>query len=133
MRPFLKPFAHSITAGLLLLTLGVSLTPAKDPEPAAKGRWLKIRVYENNSSTPNVLVNLPLRAASTLVQIAARSGLLDAAVEVDVNLPSEGEDKGSLRVSGKDVEQFWEAIASMEPGQLVQIQDDGDRVEIWIE
>jgi hypothetical protein len=129
----MKPLALSIIAGLLLMTLGVSLAPAKDPESATKGRWLKIRVYENDSKTPNVLVNLPLRAASALMRIAARSGILDAEINVDVDLQSEGEHGEHLKLRGKDFEEFWDAIASMEPGQLVQVEEDGDRVEIWIE
>ena len=77
-----KTVAGTALLGLLVLILAVSPLPARD---SSRGRWLKIRVYENGSSTPNVLVNLPMSVVSAFLRIAART---EARAKIDV--PGEG-------------------------------------------
>ncbi len=115
---------------LMLLTLGAA-APAKEPAAAAPTRYLKIRVYHGDSTTPNVLVNLPLNAVRAFARIASRSGALDGTIDVD--LP-EGSAAGSrVVIRGEDLEEFFDTIAAMGPGEIVRIQEDDERVEIWIE
>ena len=130
MRQNLKPLGAAIAVGLLLLTLGVSTAPAEEKREAAKSRYLKIRVYHGDSETPNVIVNLPLKAVTALVRLAVRSGVLDGEIQVDV--PGPHSDR-QLSLSGEDLEEFFDVLASMEPGEIIKVQDDDERVEIWIE
>jgi len=121
----LKNMALAVIAGLLALSLAAVPVAAKD---TAKGRWLKIRVFEKGATTPTVLVNLPMSLVTTVLRIAART---DARVSVDAGL--EGSEKTRLRVKDFDLDAFAREIDGMEPGQIVEIQNGDDRVSIWIE
>ncbi|MCZ6695226.1 MAG: hypothetical protein O7A63_01680 [Acidobacteria bacterium] len=131
MRQNLRTLGAAIVVGLLVLTVGVSTAPAKEKREAAEGRYLKIRVYHGDSETPNVIVNLPLKAVTALVRLAVRSGVLDGEIQIDVPHGTRGDKQLSL--SGEDLEEFFDVLASMGPGEIVKIQDDDERVEIWIE
>jgi hypothetical protein len=121
----LKGFALAALAGLLVLSLTALPAAAKD---TAKGRWLKIRVYEKGATTPSVLVNLPMNLVTAALRIAART---EARVSVDA--PAEGGEKTRLRIKDLDLDALVKEIDTMEPGQIVEIQDGDDKVSIWIE
>lgn len=121
----LKGVALAALAGLLVLSLTALPAAAKD---TAKGRWLKIRVYEKGATTPSVLVNLPMSLVTAALRIAART---EASVSVDA--PAEGGEKTRLRIKDLDLDALVKEIDTMEPGQIVEIQDGDDKVSIWIE
>jgi hypothetical protein len=120
-----KTVAGTALLGLLVLILAVAPLVARD---SPRGRWLKIRVYENGSATPNVLVNVPMSVVSAFLRIAART---EAHANIDVS--GEGGGKTHVRVKDLDLEEVIRELESMDPGQIVEVQKDDERVSIWIE
>lgn len=130
MSLFSKRTIVTLAIGLLALTAGAGPAAAKDAEVGRRSRMLKIRVYENDSKTPNVLVNIPMGVVSAFVKLAARSGALEAGLkENGVRIGG----KEGVRIDGADLEDLWRQIETMEPGQIIEIQESGDRVDIRIE
>ena len=114
----------------VLLLLSLFAAPARAGD-AKKDRWLKIRVYASGSSTPKVLVNLPMGFVSAAVKVLARSG---ARVSVDSSLdPAPEGGRAKLRLKEGDLADLLQQIESMDPGQIIEVQDDDERVSIWIE
>jgi hypothetical protein len=124
-----RSVAAAALAGFLVLSLGAVPAAAKDTQ---KGRWLKIRVYENGSSTPTVLVNLPMGFVSAAVKILARGGSAHATIDGPIEGSSEG-GKTKVRLRDVDLEALLGELESMAPGQIVEVQEDDERVSIWIE
>ncbi|OGR67643.1 MAG: hypothetical protein A2081_00855 [Elusimicrobia bacterium GWC2_61_19] len=89
------------------------------PDGAAggKGRLLRIRVYESGSAEPKVNVNVPLGWAKFMAPFI------------------EGKIKATLAAKGYDVDlgKIQEAIEGAEPMRIIDVQDGGDKVEIFIE
>jgi len=109
-----------------VLTLSLTSAPLVAKE-SGKGRWLKIRVYEHGATTPTVLVNLPMSLVTAALKIAART---DASVNLDER---EGGEKTRLRIKDFDLDALVRELDSMESGQILEVQDDDDKVSIWIE
>ena len=89
------------------------------PEAGAggKGRTLRIRVYEGGSAEAKVNVNVPLGWAKFMapfIEAKIKSKLADKGYDVDL---------------GK----IQDAIDNQEPMKIVDVQDGGDKVEIFIE
>ncbi len=124
-----RSVAATPLAGLLVLSLGAVPAAAKD---AQKGRWLKIRVYEKGSSTPTILVNLPMSFVSAAVKILARGGSAHATIDGSNEKSSEG-GRTKVRLRDVDFEALLGELESMAPGQIVEMQEDDQRVSIWIE
>lgn len=121
----LQRAALAALVGILALSLTSAPLAAKE---AGKGRWLKIRVYEHGATTPTVLVNLPMSLVSAALRIAAKT---DASVNLDAQ--AEGGEKTRLRLKDFDLEALVREIDSMDPGQILEVQDEDDKVSIWIE
>jgi hypothetical protein len=120
-----KTVAGTAILGLLVLIFAVAPLAARE---STKGRWLKIRVYENGSTTPNVLVNVPMGVVSAFLRIAAHT---EAHARID--LPGDGGEKSHVRVQDLDLEEVIRELDSMDPGQILEVQKDDQRVSIWIE
>jgi len=129
MNRALKSVAAVALVGLLALSLAAGPAAAKEPQ---KGRWLKIRVYGNGSSTPTVLVNLPMSLVSVAVKVLARSGAGHATIDASTDGSTEG-GKTKFRLKDRDLDEVLRELESMEPGQIVEVQEDDERVSIWIE
>jgi hypothetical protein len=82
-----------------------------------RGRLLRIRVYEGGSSEPKVNINVPLGWAKFMAPFI------------------EGKIKAKLADKGYDMDlgKLQEAIENQEPMKIVDVQDGGDKVEIFIE
>lgn len=89
----------------------------KEQAPAGRGRLLRIRVYEEGGKEPKVNINVPLAWAKFMAPFI------------------EGKIKAKLADKGYDVDlgKIQEAIDSQEPMKIVDVQDGGDKVEIFIE
>jgi hypothetical protein len=131
MHRFQNRFAALLLIGALLATTGAFAASAKEPDDGKKVRWLKIRVYENGSATPNVVVNVPVKIVELILRAAAASGATDAAVEA-VNAEMAKDTGGRLRIKNLDLEAVWKELEKMD-GQIVEVNDGGDRVSIFIE
>lgn len=95
----------------LLEALGKERSPG-----AGGGRVLRIRVYEGGAE-PKVNINIPLGWAKFMAPFL------------------EGKIKAKLADKGveMDMEKLREAIECQEPMKIVDVQDGGDKVEIFIE
>lgn len=123
-----KTVAVALAAFLLLSLAATTPVAAKD---AQKGRWLKLRVYTQGSSTPSVLVNLPMSFVSAAVKVLAKSG---AQATIDGSLETSPEaSRSRVRLKEIDLEALVLELESMEPGQILEVQEDDERVSIWIE
>jgi len=96
-----------------------------------KARWLKVRVYDKNSGKVKVKVNIPL----ALVKIGAKIG-----AKFDLKLPEEarrqmvekGIDPGNL-TDVKKLEAIIDNLAAQGPFKLVDVEEDDEKVEVFIE
>lgn len=113
-----------VLAGLLLIACAASPVAAA----SSRGRWLKIRVFEKDAATPTVLVNLPMGLVSAFLRLARRSE-----GHVSVDLSGEDKDKTRLRVKDVDLDEVIRELETMDPGQIVEVQDGDERISIWIE
>ncbi len=113
--------------GLVAMLVACVAIPQATARDAAKARWLKIRVYQNGSETPSVLVNLPMGVVSAFLRVAGKSELR---VHCD---RAAGEDRPGGRSCDVDLEALAAAIETLEPGQLVEVQEDDKRVSIGVE
>ena len=84
-------------------------------KPDRPGKNLRIKVYEGDLSKPKVNVNIPL----TLVKFVGKI------------LPDKAKTK--LDEHGVSLEQIMEMIEKEEVGKLVEVQEENERVEIYIE
>jgi hypothetical protein len=89
------------------------LAPEPPPPPGARGRILRIRVTENGQQKVNVAI--PLAIARVGKMKLASSGLV----------------RGHLAKFGIDLDELLRTIDY--PGKFVDIADDEDRVEIFVE
>jgi len=129
-RPF-KSVAAAALAGLLVLPVAGVPAFAKEQQ---RGRLLKIRVYARGSSTPTVVVNLPMSFVSAAARILARTGAAHATLSSSAG-ESPGGGKAKLRFQDHevDLEEFMREIEALEPGQVVEMQEEDERISIWIE
>ena len=125
----LRSAAAIVLTGVLVLSLAATPAAAKDSQ---KGRWLKIRVYGRGSETPTVVVNLPMSLVSAAVKILAKSGVTRASIEGSIDASTEP-GKSRVHLEEIDLDDLVKEIESMKPGQILEVQEDDDRVSIWIE
>jgi hypothetical protein len=123
-------------AALVILLMALPLLSAcsassdTDSDRDKPPRQLSVRVYYTDSTTPNVLVNVPLRAVTTAIRIASIARAFDARIEIGDH--GEGLDR-TVRLNDVDLKALREAILAMEPGPVMRIEEGGERVEIWID
>ena len=87
--------------------------PPPQPGPGGRGRILRIRVTEDGQQKVNVAIPLAI----------ARIGKM--------KLASSGLVRGHLSKFGIDLDELLRSIDT--PGRVVDINDDEDRVEIFVE
>ena len=92
---------------------GAPLPPEAPLPPGARGRILRIRVTESGQQKVNVAI--PLAIARVGKMKLASSGLV----------------RGHLSKFGIDLDELLRSVES--PGKFVDIADDEDRVEIFVE
>ena len=88
-------------------------TPPSPPGPGGRGRILRIRVTEDGEQKVNVAI--PLAIARVGKMKLASSGLV----------------RGHLGKFGIDLDELLRTVDF--PGKIVDIADDADRVEIFVE
>ncbi len=118
-------------AALVLLMVLPTLSACSDPTGAesdrvSRPRQLSVRVYHTDSTTPNVLVNIPLRVVTTAIRIASIARALGATIEIDAD-----QDR-KVHLDDVDLHAVREAILAMERGPVLTLEEGGERVEIWI-
>ena len=81
--------------------------------PQGKPKWLKVRVQDGDDE--KVSVNLPLSLA--------RIGLKF--------IPQQAKDK--MEAQGIDIDALLHEVTETKIGKLVEVQDEDEHVEVWIE
>jgi hypothetical protein len=90
----------------------------KEGRPAKSGgKFLKIRVYENGASEAKVNVNIPISWSKFMAPF------------IEQKIGDQLREKGYTM----DVEKIREALELGEAGRIVDINDNGNKVEILIE
>jgi len=125
MSPRARTVAATVVVAALLLMLPAVPLLARD---SAKGRWLKVRVYDDGATTPTVLVNVPMGVVTAFLKIAAK-----ADVKATIDGSTSERPSGHARLRDIDLEELVQELEAMDPGQIFEVQEDGHKVEIWIE
>ena len=97
-----------------------------------KAKWLKIRVYENNSEKPKVKVSVPIAVAKLATKIGGK---------FKISMPKKAREKMEEKGINLDAETFenidklFDELSVNGRFDLVNVVDeeDGDRVEIYVE
>jgi len=87
----------------------------EETAPDKYGKTLRIKVFESDLSKPKVNVNIPLSLVKFIGKI----------------LPDKAKTK--LDEHGVSFEQIMEMIEKEEVGKLVQVEEENERLEIYIE
>lgn len=106
-----------ITSGEAMELLEALGKAAPEAGAAGRGGTLRIRVYESGSVEPRVNVNVPLGWAKFMAPF------------IESKIKTRLADKGYDMDLGK----IQEAIDKQEPMKIIDVQDGGDKVEIFIE
>lgn len=94
-----------------------ALERKEDVEPVKRGKTLRIRVYENDSDKPKVNLNIPLGWSKLIMPFVGgkvRDKLKEKGIDVDIDKIREGLNEGY-------------------EGKIVDVDDGGDKVEIYID
>ncbi len=123
-----------VLAVMLLLALPCLIacsapTGAASDRDTPPPRHISVRIYHTDSTTPNVLVNVPLRVVTIALRVASVARAFGASIEIS-GIEIGG--KRTVHLDDVDLEAVREAILAMEPGPVIQIEEGGERVEIWI-
>jgi hypothetical protein len=96
-----------------------------------RARWLKVRVYERDSDKPKVKVNVPL----ALLKIGAKMGAkfnIAFPEEAKRTMHEKGVDLSDLK-DLKKIEEVIDSLASHGPFKLVDVEEEKEKVEVYIE
>ncbi|RKZ30231.1 hypothetical protein DRQ33_08060 [bacterium] len=99
---------------------------------SSKARWLKIRVFEGDMQNPKVRVNIPISLMKVLMKLGVKfSDKIPPSVQATL------EEKGiSAQIDSLTPEQLDELLNELTdngPLKLVEVDEENERVEIFIE
>ena len=88
--------------------------PSTKTDDAFRGRWLRVRVFNQATGKPKVNVNLPLGLVGVGLRLGARF---------------------APELSDFDIDELMAAIDEGAQGKILEVEDaeDGERVEIYVE
>jgi len=140
MNPEVHKILEMLEQGKISAEQAEKLLAAVDSMPACesheshkkRSRWLKVRVYENGADKPKVNVNLPLGLMKVLLKLGAKfSDKVPAQVQAKL------QEKGvNLDLDGLTPEQLEEIFASLTqegPLKLVEVDEEHEKVEVFLE
>ena len=88
--------------------------PSTKTDDAFRGRWLRVRVFNQATGKPKVNVNLPLGLVGVGLRLGARF---------------------APELSDFDIDELMAAIDEGAQGKILEVEDaeDGERVEIYVD
>lgn len=89
--------------------------PARGGPPGREAGWLRVRVFKKGETRPAVSVNLPVALAEMLFKA----------------LPDEA--RQELKREGYDADSFWERLRKLGPTQVIDIEGEDEKIQIWLE
>jgi len=97
---------------------------------SGKAKWLKIRVYENNDDNPKVKITLPISVIKSAVKIGGK---------FNFSIPEKVREKMAEKNVDFDadlfdnIDEMFDEFAVNGRYEIINVVDDGDRVEIYVE
>jgi hypothetical protein len=123
-----------VAAALLQTSSALAQNTAGRTVPAHRtARYLTVKVWERGAVAPNVSVRVPTALVSTVVGLAAWSGLLDRAIETAREHAPDCEHAVHLKVTGRQIASIWSDLVGSGPADLVRVEDGADRVVVRLE
>ena len=92
-----------------------------------KVKWMKVRVQENGETKVNI--NLPISLVRALLKITGKFNMRMGKRSMDETLKGYGININNV----EDLDKILNEITGDTPYKLVDIEDEGDKVEIYIE
>ena len=121
-------------ASKLLAAIGESTeqeTIVNAPVEGKKGKWLKVRVWENGSTKPKVNVRVPLSVAKIALKLGGKfSSMIPA--EAREHMIEKGVDIDELQNLEQATELF-DQLAAEGPFTLVEVDEGDEKVLVTIE
>ncbi|HYV19159.1 MAG TPA: hypothetical protein VFC25_09025 [Verrucomicrobiae bacterium] len=136
MAPFARIVAPVLVAAALLQTssaLAQNTAGRGVPAPHRTARYLSVKVWEQGAVAPNVSVRVPTALVSTVVGLAAWSGVLDRTIEAANEHAPDCGNAVHLKITGRQIASIWSDMVGSGPADLVRVEDGGDRVVIRLE
>jgi len=136
MAPLARIVAPVLVAAALLQTssaLAQNTAGATVPAPHRTARYLTVKVWEQGAVAPNVSVRVPTALVSTVVGLAAWSGVLDRTIEAANDHASDCGKSVHLKITGRQLASIWSDMVGSGPADLVRVEDGTDRVVIRLE
>jgi|KBSSwiStaDraftv2_1062776.scaffolds.fasta_scaffold108532_2 hypothetical protein len=135
MAPFARIVAPALVAAALLQTSSALAqnTGSEVPAPHRTARYLTVKVWEQGAVAPNVSVRVPTALVSTVVGLAAWSGVLDRTIEAANEHAPDCGNSVHLRITGRQIASIWSDMVGSGPADLVRVEDGTDRVVIRLE
>ncbi len=136
MAPFARIVAPVLVAAALLQTssaLAQNTAGSGVPAPHRTARYLTVKVWERGAVAPNVSVRVPTALVSTVVGLAAWSGVLDRTIEAANENAMDCGNSVHLRITGRQIASIWSDMVGSGPADLVRVEDGTDRVVVRLE
>jgi hypothetical protein len=123
-----------LAAALLQTSSALAQNTAGQGAPAHRtARYLSVKVWEAGAVAPNVSVRVPTALVSTVVGLAAWSGVLDRTIEAASEHAPDCGNSIHLRITGRQIASIWSDMVGSGPADLVRVEDGTDRVVIRLE
>jgi hypothetical protein len=106
---------------------------ATSSAPRRAARYLTVKVWQEGAVAPNVSVRVPTALVSTVVGLAAWSGLLDRTIEEARSHCNAAQGDVRIRVTGRQIASIWSDVVGSGPADLVRVDDGHDRVVVRLE
>jgi len=97
---------------------------------SGKAKWLKIRVYENYDEDPKVKITLPISVIKSAVKIGGKFNF-SIPEKVKEKLAEKNVDFDSDLFD--NIDEMFDEFAVNGRYEIINVVDDGDRVEIYVE
>jgi hypothetical protein len=136
MAPLARIVAPVVVAAALLQTSSALAqnTAGRMPPARRPAHDLTVKVWERGAVAPNVSVRVPTALVSTVVGLAAWSGLLDRTIEAArEHAPADCGSGVHVRFTGRQIATLWSDIVGGGPTELVRVEDGSDRVVVRLE
>jgi len=136
MASLARVVAPALVAAMLLQTSSTLAQNGGAGSPPAHrtARYLTVKVWQAGAVAPNVSVRVPTALVSTVVGLAAWSGLLDRTIEAArEHAPSDCGTAVHVRITGRQIASIWSDIVGSGPADLVRVEDGTDRVVVRLE
>ncbi|HEV8200842.1 MAG TPA: hypothetical protein VGS03_12540 [Candidatus Polarisedimenticolia bacterium] len=136
MAPLARIVAPALVVAALLQTssaLAQNTAGGGVPAPHRTARYLSVKVWQQGAVAPNVSVRVPTALVSTVVGLAAWSGVLDRTIEAANEHAADCGNSVHLRITGRQIASIWSDMVGSGPADLVRVEDGTDRVVVRLE